>query len=199
MSLITVPEKWIERNFAFLHKTQSCFCIMLLCISMTLSQVLLSIVVLRLLHALGFLPLRPYCRQLGERLLVPAVGLGAHSVLATWAKASGSSACLYRLVLPLLPVLTLVLGLCLKVASTPSVHVAVLVSVLSGTYVSVTGAWWDGYNILYYKEAPKDTVLNFYKKVVNYQYKEEEEMFVLNIKHRKNSRNWWNSKSSEDY
>lgn len=106
---------------------------------MTYSQVLVSLLLLRLLHALGFLPLRPYCRQLGERLLVPALSLSGHSVLALWAKASGSSAGLYRLVLPLLPVLTIVLGLRLKVASTPSVHAAVLVSVLSGTYVSVTG------------------------------------------------------------
>lgn len=107
---------------------------------MTFSQVLVSILLLRLLHTVGFLPLRPYCRQLGERLLVPALGLGGHSVLATWAKASGSSAGLYRLVLPLLPVLTIVLGLRLKVASMLSVHVAVLVSVLSGTCVSITGA-----------------------------------------------------------
>lgn len=107
---------------------------------MTLSQVLVSILLLRLLHAVGFLPLRPYCRQLGERLLVPAVGLSGHSVLATWAKASGSSAGLYHLVLPLLPILTIVLGLRLHVASTPSVHVAGLVSVLSGTCLSVTGA-----------------------------------------------------------
>lgn len=129
-----------RKEFIFLHKTQSYSCIVLPCVSMTFSQVLVSILLIRLLHAVGLLPLKPYCRQLGERLLVPALGLGGHNVLATWTKASGSSTGLYRLVLPLLPILTIVLGLRLKVASTPSVHVAVLVSVLSGTCVSVTGA-----------------------------------------------------------
>lgn len=117
-----------------LHTTKSYCCVIVF------SQVLVSILLLRLLHSVGLLPLRPYCRRLGERLLVPALGLSGHSVLVMWVKASGSSAGLYRLVLPLLPVLTIVLRLHLKTASTPSVHVSVLVLILSGTCVSVTGA-----------------------------------------------------------
>ena len=104
-----------------------------------LFQVLVSILFLNLLHLLDLAPLKPYSRPLGERLLVPAVCSGIHGVLAMWAKASSSSAGLYPLTLPLLPLVTVGFSVCLKLASPPSVHISVGFSILSLTSFVITG------------------------------------------------------------
>lgn len=104
-----------------------------------LFQVLVSILFLNLLHAVDLVPLQPYSRSLGEKVLVPALCYSTHDVLAMWAEASSSSAGLYRLSLPLLPIITNGLSFCLKVASPLSVHITVLISILSGTSFVITG------------------------------------------------------------
>lgn len=104
-----------------------------------LFQVLVSILFLNLLHVVDLVPLQPYSRSLGEKVLVPALCHSTHDVLAMWAEASSSSAGLYRLSLPLLPIITNGLSFCLKVASPLSVHITVLISILSGTSFVITG------------------------------------------------------------
>ncbi|XP_073337743.1 uncharacterized protein [Pagrus major] len=107
-------------------------------VALCFGQVLVSLLFLNLLHLLDLVPLKPYSRPLGERLLVPAVCSSIHGVLALWAKASSSSVGLYPITLPLLPIVTVGFGLCLKLASPPSIHISVVLSILSGTSFVIT-------------------------------------------------------------
>ncbi|AWP13816.1 Hypothetical protein SMAX5B_003294 [Scophthalmus maximus] len=107
-------------------------------VALCFAQVLISLFILNLLHVLGLVPLKLYSRSLGERLLVPAICNSLHAVLALWAQASNPSSGLFPLTLPLLPLLTVVFSLALKLASPPSVHVSVLTSFLSGTSIVTT-------------------------------------------------------------
>lgn len=104
-----------------------------------LFQVLVSLLFLNLLHALGLVHLKPFSRSLGEKVLVPAIGLSTHDVLVTWAKASSLDSGLYPQTLLLLPLATVAFSYCLKVPSLPSVHVSVLTAILSGTSFVLTG------------------------------------------------------------
>lgn len=102
-------------------------------------QVLVSILFFNLLHALDLVPLQPYSRCLGERLLVPAICQSLHDVLSMWAQASSLHAGLYGLSLPLLPAVTTGFSFCLRLASTPSLHISAMISILSGTSFVITG------------------------------------------------------------
>lgn len=104
-----------------------------------LFQVLISLLVLNLLHALHLVPLKNYSRPLGERLLVPAICNSIHAVLAMWAKANSSYSSLYALSLTLYPIVTAGFGFCLKLAFPPSIHIYVFISILSGTSFVITG------------------------------------------------------------
>lgn len=88
-------------------------------------------------------PLKPYSRSLGEKVLVPALCHSIHDVLAMWAKASSSYAGLYPITLPLLPIVTVGLSFCLKLASPPSIHISALISIVSGTSFVITGKRFD--------------------------------------------------------
>lgn len=70
---------------------------------------------------------------------MPAICSSIHGVLAMWAKASSSSAGLYPLTLPLLPLVTVGFSLCLKLASPSSIHISVGLSILSLTSFAITG------------------------------------------------------------
>ncbi|XP_023183597.1 uncharacterized protein LOC111606687 [Xiphophorus maculatus] len=109
-------------------------------VALCFTQVLVSLVFINLLHALGLVHLRPYSRSLGERLLLPAICNSVHSVLMTWAKASSPYANLFLFTVPLLPLLTLGFSFALKVASLPSHHLSVLISILSGMFVVITAS-----------------------------------------------------------
>lgn len=113
---------------------------------MTLSnlfQVLISLLVLNLFHVLHVVPLKHYSKSLGERVLVPAICNSIHAVLATWAKASSSYTGFFSLTLPLLPLLTVSFSFALKLVSPPSIHISVLISILSGTSIVITGEHSD--------------------------------------------------------
>uniref|UniRef100_A0A3Q3W7S6 Uncharacterized protein n=1 Tax=Mola mola TaxID=94237 RepID=A0A3Q3W7S6_MOLML len=84
------------------------------------SAVLVSLLFLNLLHVLGLVPLKHYSRSLGEKLLVPAICHSIHDVLAMWAKASSSYAAIYPLTI-----------FFLKLASPPSIHICILISIVS--------------------------------------------------------------------
>uniref|UniRef100_A0A146P4M0 Si:ch211-207n2.7 n=1 Tax=Fundulus heteroclitus TaxID=8078 RepID=A0A146P4M0_FUNHE len=109
-------------------------------VALCFTQVLVSLVFINLLHALGLVPLRSYSRSLGERLLLPAICNSVHSVLVTWAKASSPYTSLFFFTVPLLPLLTVGLSFALKVASPPSHHSSVLISILSGMFVVITAS-----------------------------------------------------------
>lgn len=83
--------------------------------------------------------LKPYSRSLGERLLLPAICNSAQAVLTMWAKASSSSASLFLVTVPLLPLVTLALSFTLQLRSPPSIHSSVLISILSGMVMVITG------------------------------------------------------------
>ena len=102
-------------------------------------QVLISLLVLNLLHVLGLVPLRHFSRSLGDRVLVPAICNSFHTVLTMWTKASSSCADLFPLTLHLLPMLTVCFSLALKVALTQSIYISVLISILSGSSIFITG------------------------------------------------------------
>lgn len=104
-----------------------------------LLQVLVSLLFLNLLHAVGLVRLKPFSRSLGEKVLVPAIALSTHDVLVTWAKASSLDSGLYPQTLLLLPSATVAFSYCLKVPSLPSVHISVLIAILSGTSFVLTG------------------------------------------------------------
>lgn len=103
------------------------------------SQVLISLLVLNLLHVLGVVPLKAYSRSLAERLLVPAICSSVHAVLLMWAKAGSWCAGLFPLTLPFLPLLTVGFGFALKLPSPPSVHTCVLISIVGGTSIAIKG------------------------------------------------------------
>lgn len=115
----------------------------MLIISDLLLQVLISLLVLNLLHVLGLVPLKPYSWSLGERVLVPAICNSIHAVLSMWAKASDLYAGIFPLTLPLLPLLTVCCSFALKLQSAPSIHISVLISILTGTSVVITGKCLD--------------------------------------------------------
>ena len=104
-----------------------------------LFQTLISLLALNLLHALDLVPLKSYPKSLGERLLPPAICESTHAVLGMWAKASCSYYGLYPLTVRLLPLLTVGWSYCLKLAAPPSIHISVLILILSGTSVIITG------------------------------------------------------------
>ncbi|XP_007545483.1 uncharacterized protein LOC106934971 [Poecilia latipinna] len=109
-------------------------------VALCFTQVLVSLVFINLLHALGLVHLRPYSRSLGERLLLPTICNSFHSVLMTWTKTSSPYANLFLFTVPLLPLLTLGFSFALKVASPPSHHLSVLISILSGMFVVITAS-----------------------------------------------------------
>lgn len=102
-----------------------------------LLQVLITLLVLNLLHVLDVVPLKRYSRSLGEKVLVPSIGISTHAVLAMWAKANSSHISLFSLTQPLLPIATVAFSFCQKLASPPSLVVPI--SILSGTSLLVTG------------------------------------------------------------
>ncbi|KAG7228614.1 hypothetical protein INR49_013300 [Caranx melampygus] len=111
-----------------------CDCPLLCC------RVLISLLVLNLLHVLDLVPLKPYSRSLGERVLVPAICNSIHAVLAMWAKASSPYVSLFAFTLPLLPLLTVGFSVTLKLASPPPVHISVLISIMSGTSIVLSAS-----------------------------------------------------------
>ncbi|XP_028982849.1 uncharacterized protein si:ch211-248a14.8 [Betta splendens] len=106
-------------------------------VALCFAQVLISLLFLNLLHVVGLVPLKPYSRPLGERLLVPSICGSVHAVLVMWAKASSWSAGLFPLTLPLLPPLTAAFGFALKLSTAPSFHISVLISIVSGTSIVI--------------------------------------------------------------
>lgn len=96
-----------------------------------------------LLHVLSLVPLKRYSRSLSEPLLVPAICNSIHAVLSMWGKANSWYAGLFPLTLPLLPLLTVGFGFALKLSSPPSIHISVLISILSGTSAVITGKLLD--------------------------------------------------------
>ncbi|KAM7385409.1 hypothetical protein PAMP_001495 [Pampus punctatissimus] len=79
-----------------------------------------------------------YSRSLGERLLVPAICNSIHAVLGMWGKAINPYAGLTPVILPLLPLLTAGLSFVLKLASLPSIHISLLLSILSGSSIAIS-------------------------------------------------------------
>ncbi|XP_004077361.1 uncharacterized protein LOC101163599 [Oryzias latipes] len=109
-------------------------------VALSFAQVLVSLLFLNLLHALNLVALKPYSRSLGERLLLPAICNSAQAVLTMWAKASSSSASLFLVTVPLLPLVTLALSFTLQLRSPPSIHSSVLISILSGMVMVITAS-----------------------------------------------------------
>lgn len=109
-------------------------------VALCFAQVLISLLVLNLLHVLDLVPLKPYSRPLGEKVLVPSISCSVQSVLTMWAKDSSSCTGLFPLLMPLLPLLTAALSYILKLTPPPSTHISVLVSFLSGMCVVVTAS-----------------------------------------------------------
>ncbi|XP_072246888.1 uncharacterized protein [Leuresthes tenuis] len=109
-------------------------------VALCFAQVLVSLLFLNLLHVLHLVPLKHYSRSLGERLLLPAICNSVQAVLATWAKASSLYASLFLFTVPLLPLVTVGFSFTLKLASPPSKHSSVLISILSGTFIVLTAS-----------------------------------------------------------
>ncbi|XP_040034130.2 uncharacterized protein LOC120820451 [Gasterosteus aculeatus] len=105
-------------------------------VALCFAQVLITLLVLNLLHVLDVVPLKRYSRSLGEKVLVPSIGISTHAVLAMWAKANSSHISLFSLTQPLLPIATVAFSFCQKLASPPSLVVPI--SILSGTSLLVT-------------------------------------------------------------
>ncbi|KAJ0066917.1 hypothetical protein NL108_004903, partial [Boleophthalmus pectinirostris] len=95
--------------------------------------VVTSLLFFHLLHLSGAVSLQSYSRALGEKLLVPSICSSIYGVLSMWAKSNSSSSSLFYLVLPLLPLLTMVLSSILKLQSPLSTHIFVLISFFCGT------------------------------------------------------------------
>ncbi|XP_071336403.1 uncharacterized protein [Trachinotus anak] len=130
-------------------------------VALCFAQVLISLLVLNLLHVLDLVPLKHYSRSLGERVLVPAICNSIHAVLAMWAKASSSYAGLFALTLPLLPLLTVGFSFVLKLASPPSTHTSILISILSGTSIVISASkGLSGIGPLEYMYAPLALILH---------------------------------------
>ncbi|KAM4607260.1 uncharacterized protein ACJ7VT_015526 [Polymixia lowei] len=109
-------------------------------VALCFAQVLVSLGILNLLHVLGLVPLRPYSKSLGERLLVPSICDGIQAVLALWAKANNSFTGLFPTVTCLLPLLTEGWSHGLKLEVPYSIHVTVLVAILSGVSLVITAS-----------------------------------------------------------
>nr|XP_020455336.1 uncharacterized protein LOC109959913 isoform X2 [Monopterus albus] len=109
-------------------------------VALSFAQVLISLLVLNLLHVLDLVPLKHYSGCLGEKVLVPAICNSIYAVLAMWAKANSSYMGLFPLTLPLLPLLTAGFSFTLKLASPPSIHMSVLIFILSGTSLVITAS-----------------------------------------------------------
>ncbi|XP_028280045.1 uncharacterized protein LOC114447787 [Parambassis ranga] len=109
-------------------------------VALCFAQVLVSLFILNLLHVLNVVHLKHYSRPLGERLLLPAICNSLHSVLVMWAKACSSYTSLFLLTQPLLVPVTASLSFALKLASPPSIHTTVLISILSGTSIVITAS-----------------------------------------------------------
>ncbi|XP_035028795.1 uncharacterized protein si:ch211-248a14.8 [Hippoglossus stenolepis] len=107
-------------------------------VALCFGQVLISLSVLNLLHVLGLVPLKHYSRSLGERVLVPAICSSIHAVLATWAQANSAYSGLFPTTLPLMPLITVGFSFALKLTSLPSLHISVLISILTGTSLVAT-------------------------------------------------------------
>ncbi|KAM6923205.1 uncharacterized protein PEZ65_011388 isoform 1-T1 [Lycodopsis pacificus] len=130
-------------------------------VALCFAQVLVSLLVLNLLHVLDLVPLKHYSRSLGETVLVPSICNSIHAVLAMWAKANSSNAGLFPLILPLLPMLTVGFSSSQKLASTPSLHTSVLISILGGTCFVVTASrGLSGVGPLEYMYAPLALILH---------------------------------------
>ncbi|XP_037637366.1 uncharacterized protein si:ch211-248a14.8 isoform X2 [Sebastes umbrosus] len=130
-------------------------------VALCFGQVLVSLLFLNLLHVLDLVPLKHYSRSLGERLLVPSICISIHGVLAMWAKASSSYVGLFPLMLPLLPMLTVGFSFTQKLASPPSIHISVLISILGGTSFIITASrGLSGVDPLEYMYAPVALILH---------------------------------------
>uniref|UniRef100_A0A3P8S6H1 Si:ch211-207n2.7 n=1 Tax=Amphiprion percula TaxID=161767 RepID=A0A3P8S6H1_AMPPE len=130
-------------------------------VALCFGQVLVSLLFLNLLHVLRLVPLKRYSRRLGERLLLPATCSSVQSVLVMWAKASSSYAGLFFLMLPLLAPLTVGLSFALKLESPPSIHISVLISILSGTSIVITASnGFSAIDHLEYLYAPLALILH---------------------------------------
>ncbi|XP_032396908.1 uncharacterized protein si:ch211-248a14.8 isoform X1 [Etheostoma spectabile] len=130
-------------------------------VTLCFAQVLISLLVLNLFHVLDLVHLKHYSRSLGERVLVPSICNSIHAVLAMWAKASSSYAGLFPLLLPLLPMVTVGFSFYLKLASTPSIHISVLISILGGTSFAITASQGlSGVEPLEYMYAPLALILH---------------------------------------
>lgn len=99
----------------------------------------MSLFFLNLLRALGLVRLQPFSRLLGEKVLVPAIGLSVHDVLVTWAEARSLDSGLGPQTLLLLASVTAGFSYWLKVPSLPSVHFSVLTAILSGASFVLAG------------------------------------------------------------
>ncbi|KAM9364587.1 uncharacterized protein KZ484_010774 [Pholidichthys leucotaenia] len=109
-------------------------------VALCFGQVSVSLLFLNLLHVLDLVPLKPYFRPLGERLLVPSICGSIQSVLAMWAKTSSLRTNFFLQILPLLPTVTVGFSFLLKLSSIPSRHFAFLISIIGGTSVVVSAA-----------------------------------------------------------
>ncbi|XP_075993315.1 uncharacterized protein LOC142988156 [Genypterus blacodes] len=104
------------------------------------AQVVISLLVINLFHLLDLVPVKPYSQVLGERLLVPAICDSIRGVVDMWAKASSSYAGLFPLTVRLLPLVTVGWSLFLRLAVPPSVHVSVVVSIMTGISIVITAS-----------------------------------------------------------
>ncbi|KAM7408493.1 hypothetical protein PAMA_002290 [Pampus argenteus] len=130
-------------------------------VALYFAQVLVSLLFLNLLHVLDLVPLKQYSRSLGERLLVPSICNSIHGVLVMWAKATNSYAGLTPITLPLLPLITVGLSFALKLASLPSIHISLLLSILSGSSIAISvSKGVSGVEPLEYIYAPLALILN---------------------------------------
>lgn len=103
-------------------------------------QVLVSLLVLNLFHALGLVPLKRYSWSLGEKLLIPAICNSIQDVILMWFKANSLYTGLFLLAGPLLPFVTAGFSLALKIKPPPSVPFSVMISILSGTSLVITAS-----------------------------------------------------------
>ncbi|XP_053731896.1 uncharacterized protein si:ch211-248a14.8 isoform X1 [Synchiropus splendidus] len=107
-------------------------------VALSFGQVLVSLLFLNLFHLLGLVPLKRYSRPLGEKLLVPAICASIYAVLTMWTKANSAFSSVTPLTVPMLPLLTVVLSFVLKLSSPPSVHMSILIFILSVSSVIST-------------------------------------------------------------
>lgn len=129
-------------------------------VALCFGQVVISLLALNLLHFLNLVPLRSFSRALGERLLVSSICGSIYGVLSMWVKANSSFSGLFPLVQPLLPLCTTGLSFTLKLVSPLSIHILVLISLLSGTSLVITVSHGvSGVEFLEYIYAPLALIL----------------------------------------